>query len=360
LGSPLDRYGCLACSGQPFLFHLEKGKDSMSSLPDFINALLEPSFHGPEITKVEIVQTHISYVLLAGDQVYKIKKPVDFGFLDFTTLAKRCQFCEQELVLNQRLCPQIYLDVVAITREEDGFSFNGKGEVVDYAVRMKRMPEEKMMGRLLADDQVGRADIDRIIAALVSFYQNAASGSEISGFGSAEAVGVNVLENFEQTLCFIGSGGLSQDRYDLIKTYASGFLKKDVFARRAKEHVKDCHGDLYSANICLADPVYIFDCIEFNERFRYCDVASDIAFLAMDLDFHGQQDLSAYFIDNFVAASGDAGLGEVLNFYKCYRAYVRGKIGLFTAHAPEVDDVTKEKSLEQAASYFELAAAYAA
>lgn len=330
------------------------------ALPDYINALLEPSLHGPEVTRVEIVQTHISYVLLAADLVYKIKKPVDFGFLDFTSLTRRRHFCEQELVLNQRLCPHIYLDVVAVTRGEEGYSFNGKGEVVDYAVRMKRMPEEKMMGRLLAEDQVDRGDIDQIINALVTFYQNAASGPEISHFGSAEAVGLNVMENFDQTRDFIGSGGLSQQRYDLIKSYASGFLEGDVFARRAVDHVKDCHGDLYSANICLAQPVYIFDCIEFNERFRYCDVASDISFLAMDLDFHGRSDLSTYFIDNFIAASGDKGIREVLDFYKCYRAYVRGKIGLFTAHAPEVDDMTRDKSLEQAASYFELAASYVA
>ena len=124
--------------------------------------------------------------------------------------------------------------------------------------------------------------------------------------------------------------------------------------------IRDCHGDLYSANICIADQIYIYDCIEFNQRFRYCDVASDVAFLAMDLDFHGLGRLSDHFIDSFINRSSDSGLKTVLNFYKCYRAYVRGKIGLFTAHAPEVDEPTRESCLGQAGKYFQLAEQYAA
>ncbi len=332
-----------------------------ANLPDYINHFLQPSSFSHSVSSVELVQTHISYVIIAGDFVYKFKKPVDFGFLNFTTLEKRKHYCLQELTLNKRLCPDIYRDVITVTRQEDGFQLSGTGEVVEYGVMMTRMPEEKMMGRLLKADKVNKEMIRRIVDTLVPFYEKAEGGTEIQQFGTAEAVSVNVLENFEQTRDFVGQDALSEDQYNTISGYARTFLENEaLFLQRSKTHVKDCHGDMYSANICLADNVHIFDCIEFNERFRYCDIASDVAFLAMDLDFHGREDLSGFFISSFVSASNDPGLRDVLNFYKCYRAYVRGKIGLFTASSPEVDDVTKASSLEQAGKYFQLAEKYAA
>jgi hypothetical protein len=175
-------------------------------------------------------------------------------------------------------------------------------------------------------------------------------------------VSVNVLENFEQTQGFIGCPALSREQFEAISGYARAFLAKEgLFAARIAEgRIRDCHGDLYSANICLDEQIHIYDCIEFNQRFRYCDVASDVAFLAMDLDFHGLPELSTYFIDQFRRAADDATLPGMLNFYKCYRAYVRGKIGLFTAHAPEVDPATSENCLALAKKYFALAQRYAA
>jgi aminoglycoside phosphotransferase family enzyme len=331
-----------------------------SGLPDFITFFLNPAHYDHPVDRVELVQTHISYVLLAGDFVYKFKKPVNFGFLDFTTLDKRRHYCQQELLLNRRLCPDIYLDVFSVCRHGTGFSFGGASEPVEYGVRMKMMPQERMMGRVIERGELNESHINDIVATLVPFYDRAAGGSEIAGFGTARAVSVNVLENFDQTRDFIGKGSLQQSQFDAISSYARTFLQNEaLFLERSASRVKDCHGDLYSANICLADKVHIFDCIEFNERFRYCDVASDVAFLAMDLDFHGLKGLSDFFIDRFVAASGDKGLLAVLPFYKCYRAYVRGKIGLFTAHAPEVDAATRNKALAQAEKYFLLAEKYA-
>jgi aminoglycoside phosphotransferase family enzyme len=291
---------------------------------------------------------------------------VDFGFLNFTTLDKRKFYCEQELVLNQRLCPSLYLETIVITHEGDTFAINGKGEPIEYGVKMARMPEERMMVNVIARGELDKGFLDRIVEILVSFYEKAEGGEALAEFGLAKSVAVNVLENFEQTEGFIGCPALSAEQFEAISSYAKDFLAKEsLFAERIKAgrirdgRIRDCHGDLYSANICLADEVYIFDCIEFNERFRYCDVASDVAFLAMDLDYHGLADLSAYFVDRFVEKSGDEGLKIMLNFYKCYRAYVRGKIGLFTAHAPEVDDATKTGCFAQAKKYFELAQSYA-
>ncbi len=335
---------------------------TQDTLPPFIRHLLKPSSYPHPVAEVQLVQTHISYVLLAGDFVYKIKKPVDFGFLDFTTLEKRKFFCEQELLLNRRLCPSLYLGVVSINRDGGDLGLNGPGEAIEYAVKMARMPEDRMMSRIIAAGKLTPHMLDRIVDILVPFYEKAAGGPEIQKFGTAKAVSVNVLENFEQTESFVGCEALSRKQFDAISRYARNFLAKELLfdKRIADSRIRDCHGDLYSANICLAEQIYIYDCIEFNQRFRYCDVASDVAFLAMDLDFHGLKDLSGHFIDTFRTASGDQGLVAMLNFYKCYRAFVRGKIGLFTAHAPEVDEATRKRSLDQAGTYFLLAERYAA
>ena len=336
---------------------------SDSSLPSFVRLLLDPASYPHPAAEIKLVQTHISYVVLAGDFVYKFKKPVNFGFLDFTTLDKRKHFCEQELLLNRRLCPDLYLGIVTVNEQAGVLALNGPGEAVEYGVKMARMPEAGMMANFIASNKLDRAMIERIVGILVPFYEKADGGTEIQKFGTAQAVSVNVLENFEQTQGFIGCEGLSRQQFDTISRYAKKVLAQEALftARIAAGRIRDCHGDLYSANICFDhDRVHIFDCIEFNQRFRYCDVASDVAFLAMDLDFHGLFDLSRFFIDTFVAKSGDAGLPGMLNFYKCYRAYVRGKINLFTAHAPEVDAATKKNCLDMADRYFKLAEGYAA
>lgn len=334
---------------------------STTDLPPFVQHLLLPAAYPHPAADIRLVQTHISYVLLAGDFVYKFKKPVDFGFLNFTTLQQRQHFSAQELLLNKRLSPTIYLEQVTVTKDGDKLALNGSGEPVEYGIKMQRMPEEMMMGNVISRGELTAEMVDAIVARLVPFYQQAEGNETIKEFGTAKAVSVNVLENFEQTESFIGCAALSQSQFDAISTYARAFLgREELFAQRiAAGKIRDCHGDLYSANICLADQVYIFDCIEFNERFRYCDVASDAAFLAMDLDFHKLNGLSEHFIDRLTAASGDDSLRPMLNFYKCYRAYVRGKIGLFTAHDPQVDEATKNSCLEQAAKYFLLAEQYA-
>ena len=336
-------------------------------LPEFVNFLLNPAAYLPAPEAVKLVQTHISYVFITDAFVYKFKKPVDFGFLDFTTLAKRHHYCQQELILNRRLCPSIYLDLVALEKTNGNFKLTSpahanEDNTVEFGVKMKRMPEERMMANVIRSGSLTPAMIDSICDLLVPFYVKADGGPEIQEFGKPEAVSVNIFENFDQTESFIGSKSLSKSQFDRIKNFSTSFLQQnDLFAERISAgRIRDCHGDLYSANICLADKVYIFDCIEFNERFRFCDVASDIAFLAMDLDFHGLTSLSDHFVSRFVQQSADNTLIQMLNFYKCYRAYVRGKINLFTANTPEVDKPTKQQCLDMAEKYFQLAERYAA
>ena len=331
----------------------------MSNLPAYIQFLMEGKAFPHPAADVKLVQTHISYVVLAGDFVYKFKKPVDFGFLNFTTLEKRKFYCEQELVLNRRLCPAIYEGLVTINQDDEALSLNGSGDAIEYGIKMVRMPEERMMANVIKAGGLTEKMLDDIVDILAPFYEKADKAAQ--EFGTPESVGVNVCENFDQTKDFVGSDALSQEQFDAISRYSRDFLaQSELFARRINDgKIRDCHGDLYSANICLADQVYIYDCIEFNERFRYTDVAADVAFMAMDLDYWHLENLSRRFIDRFVEVSGDEGVRDMLNFYKCYRAYVRGKIGLFTAHAPEVDEAAKQQALDQAGKYFDLALKYA-
>ncbi len=333
----------------------------LKHLPPYIQYLLRADSYPHEVDEPRLIQTHISFVVMAGDYVYKWKKPVDFGFLDFSTLEKRKYYCNQELNLNRRLCPDLYLDTVTVNLVDDRYSLEGPGEEVECGIKMARMPEDRMMAAIIQRNGLTKKHLDAIIAVLIPFYRSAEGTETIGEFGRAKAVAKNVEENFDQTEGFIGKGALSRELFEKIKTYSLGVLAdtKRFDDRVVSGKIRDCHGDLYSANICLAQKVYIFDCIEFNERFRYSDIAADIAFLAMDLDFHGLSDFSSYFITRFVTESGDEELLKVLDFYKCYRAYVRGKIGLFTASDPSVDAQTAQKCLEQASKYFQLAAKYA-
>ena len=334
---------------------------SIEQLPEYVTFLLDQAVYPHPVETVELIHTHISFVTVAGEYVYKWKKPVNFGFLDFSTLPKRKACCEQELQLNRRLCPDIYLETVTINRGDGALALNGSGEVLEYGVKMARMPEERMMSRVIAAGKLRESDLDHIIDRLVPFYEQADGSEAIRKFGRAQAVAVNVLENFEQTEGFVDQGALSRVQFQAISEYGRRFLaREDLFEQRILAgRIRDCHGDLYSANICLDGQIHIFDCIEFNDRFRYSDVAADVAFLAMDLDFHGLNELSRLFIDRFAARSEDAGLLQMLNFYKCYRAYVRGKIGLFTAADPVVDGTVRKNCLAQAGRYFELAHGYA-
>ncbi len=310
-----------------------------------------------------IIQTHISYVIITDKIVYKIKKSVDFGFLDFTTLEKRKYFCEREVILNRRLCGDLYIGVIPIIFKDGKYFLEGEGTPLEYAVKMRRLPEEGMMRRLLQENSLTEKHIDLIVDTLVPFYKSAETNEQINYYGTIEAIKFNTDENFIQTKDFVGKL-LTKRKYEHIVSYTDNFLKNNrkIFDERIKlGYIRDGHGDLYSANICFDNlkRVYIFDCIEFNDRFRCGDVASDLAFLAMDLDYYRKPNLSKYFTESYVKKSGDGGLVEVLDFYKCYRAYVRGKIGCFTSVDEALSLDERMLAEETAKRYFDLAFHYA-
>jgi hypothetical protein len=324
-----------------------------------IEALMKPEVYEENPGSIELVQTHISAVFLTNNFVYKVKKAVNFGFLDFTTLEKRRVFCEKELKLNRRLCGDMYMEVVPINKA-DIFKIKGDGETVEYAVKMKRLPQEKIMSKLLEENKVDAKLVDRIAKIIAEFHSKAETNSKISEFGSLSTIETNWKENFEQTEEFIGKS-ISADDFNLIRDKVEGFMKKNatVFKKRMSENrVRDCHGDIHSGNIFITDEVYIFDAIEFNERFRYSDTASDVAFLAMDLDYKKRTDLSDIFVEKYAEYSGDHELTKLLPFYKCYRAYVRGKVTSFKLNDPNINAEDKTAAVEEANAYFKLAAKY--
>ena len=326
-----------------------------------IKFMLNPDTYPFKPEKVEMLQTHISYLFIAGEYVYKVKKPVNFGFLDYSTLEKRKFYCGQEIKLNSRLSPEIYLGVSEIVSDKSILSLDGKGEIEEYAVKMSRLPPDMMMDRMIFDKRIDKAIIKKIADKIAAFHQSADVNSDISKFGDIEIILKNANENFLQTDKFIGIS-LTQDEYNLIKDFSYKFIdnNKPILKKRVDENkIKDCHGDLRTEHICISDKIYIFDCIEFNDRFRYCDAASEVAFLAMDLDFLGEDTLSRYFVDSYIEISGDTDIYKIINFYKCYRAYVRGKVESFQINDPNIQPKEKEKSLNSARGHFKLAYRYA-
>lgn len=334
------------------------------SHPNLVASMTTPAFypHGPDT--VDLIQTHISFIFIAGDLVYKVKKPVDFGFLDFTTLEKREYYCRQEVLLNRRFAPDVYLGISEITENGEGVvSLDGEGSAIEYAVKMKRIPEEKMLHRLMEAGRITADDVKRVGRYLAQAYGNIPSDAKAREFGAPGAIATNVIENFDQTRKYRG-GPVGEHPFDALEAWSRSFMDRNAAlfdARRAEGHIKDCHGDLHLEHICIEDDaVSVFDCIEFNERFRFGDVASDVAFLSMDFDFNGRGDLGDAFVGAYVDESGDALLRSVLRFYKVYRAMVRAKVTSFMLDDEGLDAAARDGAFRKAKQYYDLAYRYVA
>jgi hypothetical protein len=330
--------------------------------PVLLEALQNPKIYPEKPESVEMLQTHVSAVFLVGKHVYKIKKPVNFGFLDFTSLEKRKYYCHEEVVLNRRLCPQVYLGVVDIRLQGARIKLGeGSGEIVEYAVLMERLPQDAMMDRRLAEGKVTSEVLQKIAAQVSQFHKRAATNPEIASFGKIAVIRTNVEENFSQTEKYVGAS-LSAKEFQGIRDHTRKFRggHLPLFEKRVTDgKIRDCHGDLHLQHICLTDEILIFDCIEFNPRFRYGDVAADIAFLLMDLDFHGYSGFSAELAGRYLSLSRDWPIYLLLNFYKAYRAYVRGKVISFRLDDPAISSAEKVAAREEAQRYFHLAYQYA-
>jgi uncharacterized protein len=310
----------------------------------------------------ELRETHASWVFLHAACVYKVKKPVDFGFLDFRTLAQRKAACEVELTLNARLAPNVYLSVARVTCDAHGVhAIHGEGDVVDYAVEMVRLRDEDAADRRLASGRLTRAHVTAIGERIAQFHREARSDADTARFGKLEVIRGNAIENFEQTHETAGEH-LAQSEVDEIARQQLRFLDKNaaLFNERVQQgFIRDGHGDLRLEHVYISDAghIDIIDCIEFNERFRYADTCSDIAFLSMDLVSLGQPMLSEVLLAAYARASHDYGLYRLVDFYESYRAYVRAKVASFVEVSAGLPEPARAKAHATARKHYLLALA---
>ena len=328
-----------------------------------IKSLLKAAAYPEPTADVRLVETHVSFIFITDHFAYKIKKAVDFGFLNFTTLDRRRFYCEEEVRLNRRLCPDIYLGVVELRETVEGAAFGAGGKLIDYAVKMKRLPEERMLARLLEQGEVTPGQIAQVAGIVADLHAKAARGPQIAAYGGTGVIRANWDENFAQAAPF-QEETLSGADLAVMRDWVERFIASNEELFRARVEggfIRECDGDLHLGNICLTDPICVFDCIEFNEKFRYIDTAADIAFLLMDLEYAGRPDLCPPFLEAYQAATGDL-LGQnarLLDFYKGYRAFVRGKVKSFRLREPGLSPEQTAQVKDEASRYFRLARGYA-
>lgn len=326
-----------------------------------INDLTNPESLPDHTQKTYLVQTNTSFVIIADNFVYKIKKAVNLGFLDFSTLEKRRYFCQREIDLNRRLCDDLYIDVLPVCFDGSYHKIGeGRGKIVDYAVKMKRVPENMIMKYLFENGLLTTEHLVKISRKLALFHMHAKHSEKIAIFGDPELFRINTDENFQQTEKYRDIT-ISKKDFEHIKKWTDDFYrsKRKIFYNRIKGNmIRDCHGDLHMEHICLTESLPIFDCIEFNDRFRYTDILADVAFLLMDLEYRGGRDFANILWKDYYKITGFGDMDELLNFYKVYRAYVKGKVISFQLDDKNIGIRKKEVVISTAKKYFKLAGEY--
>lgn len=329
-------------------------------LQELTASLARPGAFPTRPGSVEVRHTHISVVFIAGDLVYKVKKPVDFQFLNFLTLESRKKFCDAEVRLNSRLAPGVYLGVVPVTVTPEGPVFEGEGEPVEWAVKMRRLPDSATLAARLKSGDLDEAVLDTLGARIAAFHSGAERGPHVSVHGSFDTVAFVSRQNFEQSE---GHAGVTLSRAVLERLKALNDaelsrLRPLIEARAARGKTRDVHGDLHLDHVYhfpgKAPPgdIAVLDCVEFNDAYRCSDVIADMAFLAMDLIFKGRTDLADRFVNAYFAASGDGEGRGLLPFYIAYRAAVRGKVEGFLATDASAPAEKREGAVRSARAHW--------
>lgn len=332
------------------------------TIPALIQQMLQPGFYPHAVTEpIQLIQTHISYVLLTGDYAYKLKKPANFGFLDFSTLEKRQHFTQEELRLNQRGAAELYLEVLPVTLEGEKYQLGGKGEAVEYALKLRQFRQEDLFSALFEEGKLNETDLEELGRIVAQYHAQAQTNDYIRTFGKIPQVRAGFDENYEQTEKYIGSPQ-TQKQFDETKQYTDNFFasRPELFASRIQNnYIRECHGDLHLRNIALwQDKIMLFDCIEFNEPFRFVDVMCDVAFTVMDVEARQRQDLANAFLNAYVEQTGDWEGLQLLPLYLSRQAYVRAKVTSFLLDDPGVTVAVKEDASKTAAEYYHQAWAY--
>ncbi len=326
-----------------------------------LKALQNPDLYDHPVSGFTVIETHISWVLLTGDFVYKIKKPVNFGFLDYSSLEQREHFCHEEVRLNRRLAPDLYLGVVAVHGTETAPSLNSDGPVIEYMVKTRQFKQEDLLGNLQRAGALTTDHIDSLATRLASFHQQIDHAPLDSPWGEPDNLHAPVADNFIHIRPLLREASdLAQ--LDQLEQWAHTTFQRlipQLAQRKAEGFVRECHGDIYLDNVTLIDgQVTLFDGIEFNEAFRWTDVMGDVAFMVMDLEDRGLTQLAQRFLNGYLEHTGDyAGLA-LLDYYKAYRAMVRAKVALLRLTQDGVSEAERQEVLGRYHSYTDLAERY--
>ncbi len=334
---------------------------SNQNLPGYIAALLYPDSYDYAVENVELIETHISWVLLTGTYAYKIKKPVNLGFLDFSTLKKRHFYCQEELRLNSRLAPSLYLDVIPITGSEQQPVFSGSGRPFEYAVKMVQFPQSMQMDNLLATGQLHNKHIDALAETIAEFHQHTDIANNNSTFGEPEIIYLPVRENVIQLQPLVKENIAKTVLAQLETGCEENFEQlKPIFIQRKQDgFIRECHGDMHSRNLVfINDRPVAFDCIEFDPELRWIDTISDAAFLIMDLLYRQQPEFAWRFLNHYLETTGDYNAIRVLNFYLVYRAMVRAKVAAISASQLLDNSLEQYKASSACYQYLELAQSF--
>ena len=331
-----------------------------SRLPPLIQALYNAACYDHPVREIRLVETHISWVLLTGPYAYKIKKPVNLGFLDFSTLDKRRFYCEEELRLNRRLAEALYLGVIPITGSPASPRLNGSGEAIEYAVKMVQFSEEARLDRMLARGALQAKHIDLLAQELAEFHDRIAVAGNDRPFGDPEHIYEPVHQNFEQIRPRIEAPDQTQlQRLQRWSELTFAELGKIFADRKRRGFIRECHGDAHLANMVWHDErVLLFDCLEFNENLRWTDTMSEVAFLTMDLDDRGRADLARRALNAYLEHTGDYEGLAVFGFYQVYRALVRAKVACIRSSQSDLIDEEKRRVREEYLGYVNLAERY--
>jgi aminoglycoside phosphotransferase family enzyme/predicted kinase len=324
-------------------------------------ALRRPeAYPHPVQQEIAVVETHISWIFLTGTFAYKLKKPINLGFLDFSTLERRKHFCEEELRLNRRLCPDLYLAVLPVTASADGIHIGGSGEAVDYVVRMAQFDRSFELDRLLRNNELTKRQIEEAASVIATFHAETPRANPAATFGTPEVILKPMLENLDLTeevaRTIEERSDIEKIRYWTLAEHRK--LSGIVRERKALGMVRECHGDLHTGNMVIRNgKITIFDCIEFSHALSIIDVMSDVAFLFMDLEHSAHPELAWHFLNAWLSKNGDYNGLQVLRLYCVYRAMVRAKVTSIRV-AQESDEKEKAKTLAEHHSYIRLALAY--
>jgi uncharacterized protein len=333
-----------------------------STLPALIQQMLVPEFYPhPVTTPIKLMQTHASTILLTGEFAYKLKKPVNFGFLDYSTLEKRQYFCQEEIRLNQRGAEKLYLEVVSIVKQGNKYHLGSDGEIVDYAVKMVQFPQENLLSNMFEAATITVADIEEMGRVVADYHNRAQTNRYISSFGSIDRIKQSIDDNYHQTEKYIDRIQ-TQQQFTETKAYTDRFLSAypQLFCDRiVGGFIRECHGDLHLRNICRwHNQILLFDCIEFNEPFRFVDTMYDVAFVVMDLEARGRKDFANRFLNTYAEQTGDwAGL-QVLPMYLSRQAYVRAKVTSFLLDDPGISIQERAAAAQTAGDYYRQAWEY--